>query len=73
MARDDTWRGSRRTWIFPGDRRTFALLGVRGQSIYVDPASRLVMVTTAVRKLPVDPGVAETGALWRAVARDRGR
>jgi CubicO group peptidase (beta-lactamase class C family) len=61
------------TWIFPGDRRTFALLGVRGQSIYVDPASRLVMVTTAVRKLPVDPGVAETGALWRAVARDLGR
>jgi len=61
------------TWIFPGARRTFALLGVRGQSIYVDPASRLVMVTTAVRKLPVDPGVAETGALWRAVARDLGR
>jgi CubicO group peptidase (beta-lactamase class C family) len=61
------------TWIMPGDRRMFALLGVRGQAIYVDPASRLVMVTTAVRKLPVDPGVAETGALWRAVARDLGR
>jgi len=25
-----------------------------------------------VRKLPVDPGVAETGALWRAVVRDLG-
>jgi hypothetical protein len=31
------------------------------------------MVTTAVRKLAVDPGVAEAGALWRAVARDLGR
>jgi CubicO group peptidase (beta-lactamase class C family) len=61
------------TWIFPGDRRMFAFLGVRGQAIYVDPASRLVLVTTAVRKLPVDPGVAETGALWRAVTRDLGR
>ena len=61
------------TWIFPGDRRMFAFLGVRGQTIYVDPASRLVLVTTAVRKLPVDPGVAETGALWRAVTRDLGR
>jgi hypothetical protein len=45
----------------------------RGQAIYVDPGSRLVMVTTAARKLPVDPGVAEAGALWRAVTRDLGR
>ena len=61
------------TWIFPGDRRMFAFLGVRGQAIYVDPASRLVLVTTAVRKLPRDPGGAETVALWRAVVRDLGR
>jgi CubicO group peptidase (beta-lactamase class C family) len=57
------------TWIFPGDRRMFALLGVRGQAIYIDPASRLVMVHTAVRKQPVDPGVVETGFLWGAVRR----
>jgi hypothetical protein len=31
------------------------------------------MVTTAVRRLPLDPGVAETVALWRAVTRDFGR
>jgi CubicO group peptidase (beta-lactamase class C family) len=61
------------TWIFPGDRRMFAFLGVRGQAIYVDPASRLVLVTTAVRKLPRDPGAAETVALWRAIVRDLGR
>jgi CubicO group peptidase (beta-lactamase class C family) len=52
------------TWIFPGERRMFALLGVRGQAIYVDPASRLVLVHTAVRKLAVDPGAHELGALW---------
>jgi CubicO group peptidase (beta-lactamase class C family) len=61
------------TWIFPDERRMFAFLGVRGQAIYVDPASRLVMVNTAVRKLARDPGVAETVALWRGVTRDLGR
>jgi CubicO group peptidase (beta-lactamase class C family) len=56
-------------WIFPGERRMFALLGVRGQTIYVDPASGLVMVHTAVRKQAVDPGVVELGALWRGLIR----
>jgi CubicO group peptidase (beta-lactamase class C family) len=51
------------TWIFPGARRMFALLGVRGQAIYVEPASKLVLVHTAVRKLPVDPGGDELLAL----------
>jgi len=32
-----------------------------------------VLVTTAVRKLPRDPGGAETVALWRGVTRDLGR
>jgi hypothetical protein len=37
---------------------------VRGQAIYVDPASKLVMVHTAVRRQSRDPGVVELGALW---------
>jgi CubicO group peptidase (beta-lactamase class C family) len=61
------------TWIFPDEPGTFALLGIRGQVIFVDPARRLVMVHTAVRKLPVDPAGAETVALWRGVVRDLGR
>jgi CubicO group peptidase (beta-lactamase class C family) len=60
------------TWIFPGERRMFAFLGVRGQAIYVDPQSRLVLVNTAVRKQSVDPGTRETGALWRSVVRTLG-
>jgi CubicO group peptidase (beta-lactamase class C family) len=62
------------TWIFPGQQRRFALLGVRGQAIYVDPSSRLVMVHTAVRKQPVDlAGARELGALWGSLVRDLGR
>src|SRR5881409_356934 len=53
------------TWIFPGERPMFALLGVRGQTIMVDPTSRLVMVHTAVRKQSSSPGPSELGALWR--------
>ena len=60
-------------WIFPVDRRIFALLGVHGQAIFVDPSSRLMMVHTAVRRQPTDPGGREAVALWRAVVRELGR
>lgn len=59
-------------WIFPGERRMFALLGVRGQALFVDPASRLVMVHTAVRKQPRDPAGAEAIALWWSLVRELG-
>lgn len=35
------------TWTFPGPSRRFALLGVYGQAIFVDPARKLVMVHLA--------------------------
>ncbi len=55
-------------WILPGEQRRFALLGIRGQIILVDPASKLVMVHTAVRQKPSDPGsFAEPLALWFGV------
>ena len=53
-------------WILPGERRMFALLGVYGQAVFVDPASRLVMVHTAAYKQPADSNV-EAFALWRGV------
>jgi CubicO group peptidase (beta-lactamase class C family) len=37
-------------WILPGAKRQFALIGVYGQKIYVDPELKLVMVHTAVAK-----------------------
>jgi CubicO group peptidase (beta-lactamase class C family) len=60
-------------WLVPppageAGRRMFVLLGVHGQAIFVDPASKLVMVQTAVRRKPTnDPVAAETAALWRAL------
>jgi CubicO group peptidase (beta-lactamase class C family) len=35
-------------WLFPGNRRQFALFGQNGQRICIDPASKLVMVQTAL-------------------------
>ena len=56
------------TWLFPGNRRQFALLGVHGQSIFVDPASKLVLVHTAARvKASGDPAAVELRALWDAL------
>lgn len=42
-------------WTLQGERRRFALLGVYGQAIFVDPGRRLVMVHTAAAK---------TGRVW---------
>lgn len=61
------------TWLWPSERRQFAFLGVRGQSILVDPKSRLVMVQTSVRKRPSnDPTAALTRALWESVTASLG-
>jgi len=56
------------TWILPGPRRQFALLGIHGQAIFVDPEAKLVLVHTAVRlKASGDPAAAELIALWKAL------
>jgi CubicO group peptidase (beta-lactamase class C family) len=60
-------------WILPGAQRQFALIGIRGQMILVDPASKLVMVHTAVRQKPAEPAAfAETIALWLGVVEQLG-
>lgn len=56
------------TWIIPGKERSFALLGLRGQGVFVDPKSRVVMVHTAAGEVG-DPGVGERLALWFGVVR----
>jgi CubicO group peptidase (beta-lactamase class C family) len=58
-------------WLLPGARRMFVLLGAHGQATFVDPASRLVMVHTAVRQRPADIGP-ESFALWQAVVAQLG-
>ena len=60
-------------WIQSGPRRIFVLRGIRGQMILVDPASKLLMVHTAVRQKTRDPADAETRALWDAVVQELGK
>jgi CubicO group peptidase (beta-lactamase class C family) len=55
-------------WLFPGEKRRFALLGVYGQSIFVDPEQKLVMVITAVAKnasVGKETLARERDAVWR--------
>ena len=62
-------------WLFPSTQRRFALLGVYGQSIFVDPGQRLVMVLTAVQKDATsrsDQFGAERDALWRGIVARHG-
>jgi len=61
-------------WLLPGEARRFALLGIRGQIILVDPASKLVMVHTAVRQKPSEPAsYAEILTLWFSVLAQLGK
>jgi CubicO group peptidase (beta-lactamase class C family) len=59
------------TWIVPGPERQFVLRGLRGQSVFVDPKSKLVLVHTAARNVG-DPG-SELLALWFAVVKSLGQ
>ena len=57
-------------WLFPGEKRRFALLGVYGQSIFVDPELKLVMVITAAAKnasVGKESFAAERTAVWRGI------
>ncbi len=42
------------TWLIDPSKRYFALLGVRGQAVFVDPETRTVVVHTAVHSSPRD-------------------
>jgi CubicO group peptidase (beta-lactamase class C family) len=57
-------------WLFPGARRRFAMVGVYGQSIYVDPGLKLVMVQTGANAT-AEAGKTSLGAdrdaFWRGV------
>ncbi len=54
-------------WLLGSPAGTYSLRGIRGQAIYVDPVSKLVMVQTSARPQPTDPGSFESVLLWRAL------
>jgi CubicO group peptidase (beta-lactamase class C family) len=56
------------TWILPMRERTFAFLGIFGQSIVVQPASGIVIVQTSVYDRPSgDPMGTMRTEMWRGV------
>ena len=63
-------------WTFPGERRRFAMVGVYGQSVYVDPELKLVMVQTGANAT-AEAGSNTLGAdrdeFWRGVVRFYGK
>lgn len=62
-------------WTFPTDKRRFAMLGVYGQMIFVDPELKLVMVQTTANAT-AKAGETSLGknadAFWRGVVRHYG-
>jgi len=54
-------------WLLPGPRRQFALHGQNGQRVYIDPASKLVLVQTALEDTP------EVRRLWSALVKQFGQ
>ena len=63
-------------WLLPLSERTFALVGLHGQAIYVQPSSGIVMVQTAVNEHPSlnpDPEpYLEREAFWYGVLQSLG-
>lgn len=62
-------------WLYPGAKRRFALIGVFGQAMFIDPELHLVMLMTAAN---ATASAAETSlarerdALWRGVVQHYG-
>ena len=60
------------TWLFP-EHLGFALLGIRGQAVYVHPGLNLVLVQTAVWPQASDPAlVRQRDNFWRELVRAAG-
>ena len=59
-------------WLPGGNRRQYSLQGIHGQMLFVDPASKLILVHTAVRAKPTgDPMAGELGAVWNALVAEQ--
>ncbi len=60
-------------WLLPGERRQFALRGIYGQTMMIDPLTKTVLVHTAARpNAKNNAGEAELMVLWQALVAQRG-
>ena len=61
------------TWLFPNSEKTFALIGVYGQAIFVQPKSKLVFVQTSVFNKPKgDPAFRDMIGQWTKILQQFG-
>ncbi|WP_167758730.1 serine hydrolase domain-containing protein [Zemynaea arenosa] len=63
-------------WTFPTEKRRFAMIGVYGQMILIDPALKLVLVQTAANATAKAGGTTlgkDADAFWRGVVNHYGR
>ncbi len=61
------------TWLFPKTEKTFALIGVYGQAIFVQPKSKLVFVQTSVFNRPNgDPAFRDMMGQWSKILHELG-
>lgn len=73
LSKGSTYLGyGLQTWLLPGSHRRFVLMGIYGQSIFVDPELKLVIVHMAVAKDASGDASgahmgAERNALWRGI------
>lgn len=56
------------TWLLGGKERQFVLRGLRGQAMFVDPKTKLVLVHTAAGTIGM-PGHGELMSLWSGLGR----
>lgn len=60
-------------WLSGETPRYYAMRGILGQAVLIDPITRFVLVQTAVNLNPNDPGAsAELTALWHALLAQHG-
>jgi hypothetical protein len=55
------------TWLINSKTRMFALLGLRGQAVMIDPATKVVVVHTAVQGVEGGPQRADQFGLFYGV------
>jgi CubicO group peptidase (beta-lactamase class C family) len=69
FSRNSYWAGyGYQVWLIPGNNRMFALQGLRGQFVMVDPETKLVLVQTGARPADDQPADKELLAIFQAAS-----
>ena len=70
--RPGSWGYGHLFWLLGGQARRFAMLGINGQAVFIDPGNKLVMVHFAAYLENPEAG-RKRNALWRGVVQHYGK